>query len=201
MTDTATQLKLAGELTEVLGAIAEKQADIALLTNDLTALDMTRQEILQSLQDSTSAPKKTSKGRKIVDMLPEAKLTPTAVETAQVPEAKSEDPLAGAKAFDETIGTKTQAEKEAEAWKLYDDGLTKRSDASMRRIFAIVGSYGYKSDDEMKQIIWGIVAKLHAGAKLESTKDLSQPWANDINDYLDKHKPEELAEFLSEPFK
>ncbi len=201
--DIQTQLKLAKELAETLEALAIIEADIARLLEDQTALQNIRHQILQSLSDTATTPKKASKTK----ASPDAKLTPRAVETAaQSPDsAKSEestpritpDPLAGAKAFDTAM---SQQDKEKEAWKLYDDGIEKRSDKQMARIFAILGSHDFKEEFILKQIIWGIVAMQHGGQTLDSTKNLSKAWAQDLNDYLTDAKKEDLAKFIREPF-
>jgi hypothetical protein len=136
---------------------------------------------------------------------------------------KVEDPLEGAKNFDDAMAGKPvksspkkaapdpaqpiTAAEQAEYEKiddLYSAGVEPATDGQKRMIFAMLGStHNIVSDVDKKAVIVGIIKEHHNGWVLESTKDLSKVWATDVIDYLKKHSSADLKKFYAnaEPFK
>lgn len=178
--NTVAELALSEELVEVL-------TQIELANEVLKPLLARRMEILTSLNDGIGNDKKPGKAKK----------------TEQTPQHGPRSP----EAFSDAISGKGEFTPKPEdemvnlddPMALYEAGIPKRSQASMNRIFAILAEKGFKEEKDMKAILNGIIMKQH-GVAMGSTKDLSQPWANDINNYLTDVDSTELAKMLEIPF-
>lgn len=203
-----SELNLANELVEVLGQLNEAAQMVA-------TLDQRRMEILTSLHDGAGPKKaKASKAKPTKeapagsdDDLPGAKAFDTFISGDPVLGQEARAAVKGnVKALKEAKGTPLPVltpEQEAaqkDAMELYEAGVEKRSDAQLRMIFALLGNHDIKTEQEQKDVIWGIIGEQHAGHTLSSTKDLSKVWATGLIDKLNKAKPGELDKYLKEPF-
>lgn len=167
------EVELTRELLDVLVNIEASEVSLA-------SLKKRRLEILTSLNDGKILPTTN------LDMVEEK------------PKTRAKKPVEPTP--DITPEAQADYEKQDE---LYGAGVESMTLAQGRMIFAVLQSdHGFTNDVDKKAVIAGIIAKLHNGWKLESTKDLSKVWAKDVIDYLQTHSTADLQEFVqdAQPF-